>query len=172
MDTTLLFVTGNKEPLSNADSAMVTMSGDNNFERFLMQKHKCSKGNIQMEPMDLSVKDSDKQREFPNKTISNIPSLQESLTLDNNNLGDLGNKASYEACPVDLSNKQPISDFSNTKDSSYASQYLSKAENDYKHSSKVFTTPNLDILDKTTKVDNNSFWMMNRSSAIRDVILK
>ena len=71
MDTTLLFVTGNKEPLSNADSAMVTMSGDNNFERFLMQKHKCSKGNIQMEPMDLSIKDSDKQREFPNKTISN-----------------------------------------------------------------------------------------------------
>ena len=151
---------------------MDVKSDDFNFQRFLMEKQKCSKGNIQMEPMDLSLKDSDKQKDFSIKTVSNNPSLQESLTLDNNNIGDLGTKASYEACPVDLSNKQPISDFLNTKDSSHASQYLSKEESTNRHSSKVFTTPNHDISDKATKSDNNSLWMINRSPAIRDVILK
>ena len=172
MDTRLCFITGNKEPLSNTDATMDAKSCEYSFERFLMEKHKCSKGNIQMEPMDLSLKDADKQKVCLNKTVSNNPSLQESLTLDNNNIGDLGAKGSYEACPVDLSNKKPISDFSNAKDSSYASQCLSKEESNYKHSSKVLITPDHDVLDKTTKLDNNPLWLINRSSAIRDVILK
>ena len=90
---------------------MEIKSGEPQIETLIMDKFKYSQGNIQMEPIDLSMKDPGKE-DNSCKMVSNNPSLQQSLALNNNNIGDLGNEVCHELLPVDLSNKQLKHNFS------------------------------------------------------------
>ena len=81
---------------------------DYDFSNLKMKKHKEVSSNIQVEPIDLSTKLSNQY--IPSfggllDLVSSNPSLEDSLQLNNNNIGDIQKDISNEIFPVDLSNK-------------------------------------------------------------------
>ena len=176
------------------------------IQELVIKKYKSFLGNIQMEPIDLSIKDSRKEK-GSTEMVSNHPSLQHSLTLNNNNIGDPNNELSYEACPVDLSKKEGKIGFASALGHFTGYGYLLKVEqqetkldNHSIHSNNQIKSSDSTIKDITasdfshqypaiqcgdiipsSSIENSnssykdltsSPWMVDKSSVVRDVILK
>ena len=185
---------------------METNLSEQQIQELVLKKYKPSLGNIQMEPIDLSIKDSSKEKR-PTEMVSNHPSLQHSLTLNNNNIGDPDNEFSYEACPVDLSKKEGKIDFASTLGHFTGYGYLlkekqqeMKLDNHSIHSNNQMKSSDSTIKDITASDFSNQYpaiqcgdiipsssieksnssckslttspWMLDKSSVVRDVILK